>query len=361
MKSIALIGAVLALAGTAACSVAPRQSEHVESTTEALNPGQISAWTKVPGANRFWGMPAIISQYTDPNNRWWQVCGSTVDQTILCNSRMILFGTDYGWGDWGQLTPPPGVTFGASGSPPTMATWGDNSGNTWAGIAARQAFGDCPNCIWLQVSQHAASSTWYQIPNSGIDSGFGGDVFSLVASNEYLYIVASQCGAFSTCDALYMQNYVGDGYSNANWTPWTLDTGGGVFNKPVLATNFAGYGLGVVVAGVGTDNGAWVSRIFDNGWEGGWTPVGIGGVFKDSISPTTFSFEGDDVELFGLGTNYAEWEGSLDASRTWFDGWYQFGDTVFLTSPAAFSPAVNHIDLAAKGNNWYIYVATYGG
>jgi len=360
MKNIVMLGSLLALIG---CGAAPTSSEETGTTEEALNPAKISAWQTIPRGNMagdFWGTPAIYSYFGSLTSRWWNVCATTTVQTMVCNYRQII-GSDSGWQGWGVVTPPAGVTFGASGSSPAMTQWTDNQGLSWGGLAARQHSGPTPNSIYLRITRHAQPSTWYLVPNSGNASGFGATNFSLVYSAGYLYIVASKCSG-STCTAHFMRNYVATGYVNTNWSAWTQDTAGGVFKSPVIANAFAPNGS-LIVSGRGTDNAAWVSRIFGSSWEGGWLQVGYPGVFNDSPSATTFSQTASDVQLFGLGTDNRPWQGSLNAARTVFDGWYQFGP-LFFRSPASYAPAANVISLAAWGTDIDtnpIFVADYIG
>jgi len=209
------------------------------------------------------------------------------------------------------------------------------------------------------------SSTWFQVPNSGTAAGFGATDFSLVTSNGFLYIVASkQSGA--NFNAWFMRNNISVAFSNTGWSSWTQDTAGGLFKNPVIASAFSTTG-NLIVSGRGLDSGAWISRIFVGGgtWEGGWTHVGSGGTFNDSPSSTTFSTAANDVALAGLGTNNAAWEGSLNASRTIFNGWFQIGPiATFMKSPASFAPANNIITLATLADiidDTAIYVSNYTG
>ncbi len=366
MKNVLITGGLLLLAG---CAVAPASSEdqsadNVATTTEALNVNKITAWQALPQANlALW--PAIISSYSS-SYRYWNVCSVTTVQTIVCNMRQVIFGTDYGWSGWTPLNPAPpaGVTFGPNGSPPALAQWLDNYGVSNGAVAARQATGSSPGSIWMLVQQHAGPSTWYLVPDSGQDAGFTATSnFSLAAASGYLYIVASKCSG-STCTAFFTRNYVAAGYSNTGWSPWVADSGYGVFNAPVYASAAPNAGS-LIVSGIGTDNNAYISEIVNSNWQGGWS--WDGGVFYDSPTPTTFSSYAGDVELFGLGTNYQQWEGSLNSDRTQFDGYYQMSSGGFFTrSPAAYAPAPNIITLATSGWDFETgavtdYVADYTG
>ena len=348
MKRIAMIVGLLALSGCGG----ETPSEDVEAVTSALSTSKFTAWQAIPGGppgtSNFWGRPAIYTDYTNASNRDWSVCESTTVPSILCTDRIIAFGHDYGWQAWGgPLATPAGVSLGAPASSPAVTRWYDNSNAVWNAFAGREVGGSCPDCIWIDINQQAGSNTWYLVPNSGPANGFGATDFSLVASNEYIYIVASKCSG-STCTATYTQNYVGNGYSNAGWSSWVADTAGGVFLQPVIANALPNRSGGsLIVSGLGLDSHAWFSRIFAGGsWEGGWSTTSAAGVFDDSPSATTFSLGASDLELFGLGTNTHPYEGSYNSSRTVFDGYYQLGSVVSYHSPASFAPVANIIDLA---------------
>jgi hypothetical protein len=346
MNRSVLVAVIVAVVG---CSGEQTGSEAIETTTEALNVSKFTNWQRLPGLGNAVHRPAIYSSYGDANNRWWSVCATTTNSKLLCNSRIKFAGSDTGWQtSWSEATPPTGVTFGPLGSGPALTQWNNNQGASFGGLAAREASGNCPGCIWLRVSQHGVSSVWHQVPNSGVANGFTATSnISLVVSNGSLYVVASKCGA-TTCTAHFIKNNsLGAGYSNASWSSWVADPAGGVFNQPIVASAFSTNG-NIIVSGLGTDNRAWISRIFPfSGWEGGWSQVGGWGIFNDSPSATTFSSTADAVALFGLGTDFGQWQGDLNASRTAFDGWYRWGDAFFIKSPAAHAPANNVITLAA--------------
>lgn len=360
MKRLVVFGSLLALAG---CGEMPTSSEGIETTTGELAVSKFSTWTRIPGGGGFGRTPAIFSAYSDANTGTESVSAVTTNQ-LLSTFRVVLNGTSSAWATWTEQTPPAGVTFGSSASAPALTQYTNNFGSFGA-LAARERTGSCPNCIWLRIGQHAQPVTWFQVPNTGTADGFGATDFSLVASNGFLYIVASKFVG-SSYRAFFKRNDVSQQYSNAGWSAWVQDPAGGLFQNPVIASAFPPSG-NLVVSGRGlSPGGAWVSRIFvSNGtWEGGWATPGFG-TFNDSPSATTFSLTGGDVAFMGLGTNNAAWEGSWNSSRTAFDGWFQIGPTAtFMKSPASFAPLNNLITAATLTNiidDTAIFVSRYKG
>jgi len=341
----------------------PASSEDVETASADLNASKFSTWTRIPGGGDFGRTPAIFSSYSDASTGTWSVCATTTSQ-LLCTFRVIINNVAGSWAAWAATTPPGGVTFGNSASAPTIASYTNGFG-TFGATGVRERTGSCPNCIWVLITQHGVSATWFQIPNTGTADGFGATDFSLVGSNGSLYLVASKLVSGSY-RAFFKRNDVSVSYSNTAWSGWIQDTAGGLFQNPVIATAFGSNG-NIIVSGRGlSPGGAWVSRIFvnTNTWEGGWATMGFG-TFNDSPSATSFSAAGGDVAFLGLGNDNGAWEGSWNSTRTVFDGWAPVGPIkTFMKSPASWAPLNNIITAATLANvidDTAIYVSKYTG
>lgn len=370
-----------------------RNSSEVQTKRAALNSaGFATQWIQIqgPNNNNFLARPTLVTGYAGSNNRWWYVCDTTASSTLLCTYRVILGinwsspGMDSGWLGFSQIAPPAGLADFVPQNSPALATWVDNSGNTWMALAARVYESSWHNAVYIQITENPFTPNpvvgpWYRIPSSSDLDNFAnvGDI-SLVASGGTLYLFGiggavydSYYGAYfdgPPYAGFYAQTSVANGFSNAGWT-WAALPGNGAFNTAITAAPLDGGGA--IVVGVGTDGQAYGQEVYQGFWDGGWWLIGAGGIFSDTITDTAFDPTGADVEVFGLGSDGNPYQGNY-YNWSQFDGWYQMNATfwsacclqtgVFDNSPAAFRPSgTNHIDLVGRGSDWALYLNEFNG
>ncbi len=356
MAKATILAVSLSLLASTACSASTPSTEGgpLATTNEALATNGMGVWSTIPGVGGgvfFKGRPTLLSHYTDARNRDWSVCATAYNNNVYCTSRLVLGGMDYGWQAWSAISPPPGVTLGASS--PALTSWTDNYGHFFYGLAARQSGGTCSNCLWLQVQQPGTSSTWYQVPNSGLASGYTGDV-SLAMNQGKLYVFAISGNGNPYYYANYTSNNVLTAYSNSGWNAWQAVPGGGLLGGPVIATTMQ---YGILISAEGGDQNPYTQQ-FNGVWNSGWSLV-TWGSFKDSPSVVSFTGTGNDQQVFGLGTDNVEYQGDWNTGHTYFDGWWNFSSNTFFSSPAASFTGGNHVDLAALANTQLVQVTSY--
>ncbi len=342
---------VLALASGCGAGTEAQEDAGIATVREELDQSKFSAWELVPSTQNFLWRPAIVSQYTNPQNRITSVCATAGDQLVYCNARTVIGGTDSGWGgNWWPVTAPPGVTFQSG---PALASFSANN-NDYDVLAARGTHDDTCGvaaCVYLRVGQHGGDPNWYMVPSSG---NVGGGAVSVISMDGYLYLFAS---SVTTGSASYTRNYVGSGYSNGNWEAWKLVPGGQQFHKNITVKRFPSPSFsGFVVAGLALDDTPRFQRFRNNRWDGKYYDMAI--TLKDSPVATSFS-NGNDIELFGLGTDNTQYQANIDMVHWTGDGFWQMSDRPFNSSTDAFAPTPGHIDFAAVANTQKIYVSSY--